>query len=74
MSRPRLLTQAKERFGLGQRGLDDQVAEFRSFLKQHRDGHTKVFEIDWDAVRPQNDEEDLDEQEWRQLVRKPEAG
>ena len=65
MSRPRLLSQAKERFGLGQRELDDQVAEFRPFLKETRHGHTKVFEIDWHAVRPQDDEEDLDEQEWR---------
>ena len=68
MSRQQLLIQAKDRFGLSKRTLDEQLAEYRPFLKETRQGHAKVFEIDWDEVLRTDEDEDPDEHEWRRLV------
>ena len=71
LPRQRLITLAKDRFGLSQRKLDKQLAEFRPFLKETREGHAKFFEIDWPAVSHSDEEDDHDEHEWRRLVRQP---
>lgn len=50
-SRPELIAGLEGRFGVNQRKADDLIKEQQHYLVEHKDGHKRVFEIDWDAAK-----------------------
>jgi hypothetical protein len=57
LTRADLARDVNSRFGLSVRKIDDQVGSVKAFLREHQQGHEKVFEIDWDRVVASGEDE-----------------
>jgi AAA domain len=50
LSRPELLEGLDSRFGMKQKAADEHIKEHQLCLRNSMRGHTRLFEIDWNAV------------------------